>query len=213
MKLYYSPQVCSLVAHIVLREIGLPFELVRVDFERKTTSTGTHLEELTPKSYVPILELDDGARLTELAVILRFLADTHPEARLAPPPTPGSMERARFDELLHFMATELHKGFAPYTLMPDIGESTRRWTKERLTGRAEILRAELGSRQFIFGESFTVADAYAFWVLRAYTFLTKVPLEGSLKEYMGRMTAWPSIRAAVDVEKQAERQLASARAT
>src|SRR4051794_28000382 len=103
MKLYYAPHVCSVVPHIVLRELGVPFELVRVDFKAKTTSTGTDLSSITPKDYVPVLELDDGTRLTELAVIIRYLADTHPDSKLAPPPTPGALERVRFDELLNFL--------------------------------------------------------------------------------------------------------------
>jgi glutathione S-transferase len=202
MKLYYAPHVCSFVPHIVLRELAVPFELVRFDFKSKTTAEGVTLESITPKSYVPILELADGTRLTELAVIIRWLADTHPESKLAPRalPTP-SIERVRFDELLHFIATELHKGFAPYTLMPDVGDATKQWTKERLTSRVAILRDQLGSRPFIFGDGFTVADAYAFWALRAFSFLTKTPLEGTLKEYMATLTARPSVRAAIDAEK------------
>lgn len=200
MKLYYSPQVCSLVPHIVLRELGVPFELVRVDFKTKTTSAGRPLEAITAKSYVPVLELDGGERLTELAVIVRYLADASPQAGLAPPP--GSFERVRFDELLHFIATELHKGFAPYTLMPNVGDEAKQWTKDRLVGRVELLRAELGAREYVFGDRFTVADAYAFWALRASSFLTKVPLEGTLKEYVSRLAARPAVREAVDAEKR-----------
>ncbi len=202
MKLYYSPQVCSLVPHVVLRELGVPFDLVRVDFTTKLMADGAHLETLTSKSYVPVLELDDGTRLTEVAVIVRWLADTHPEARLAPPPAPVTMERVRFDELLTFIATELHKGFAPYTLMPDIADSTKEWTKARLASRVDVLRAALGGSPFFLGDSFTVVDAYAFWALRAYSFLTRTKLEGTLADFMARMIARPAVKAAVDAEKQ-----------
>lgn len=205
MKLFYSPQVCSLVPHIVLRELGVPFELERVDFATKTMADGTRLEAITPKSYVPILELDDGQRLTELSVIVRWLADTHPDAHLAPRAAPPSMERARFEELLHFVATELHKGFAPYTLMPDVGEAAKQWTKERLGSRIDVLRDALGEREYLSGDRFTVLDAYAFWALRAYAFLTRTKLDGTLGAYVARLGARPSILAAVEAEKRAGR--------
>ncbi len=203
MKLYYSPHVCSLAPHIVLRELGTPFELVKVDFQTKTMADGRTLDAITPKSYVPVLELPDGNLLTELAVILRYLGDLRPEAHLAPPATPGSIERLRYEELLHFIATELHKGFAPYTLIPHVGDEAKAWVTVRLASRVEILRTQLGGRSFIFGERFTAADAYAFWALRAFGFLTKTKLEGTLKEYMARMTVYPSVKESVDVEKRA----------
>jgi len=200
MKLYYSPQVCSLVVHAVLRELGVDFELEKVDFGSKMSAHGQALHDISVKDYVPILELDNGERLTELSVIIRYLADQHPDAKLAPPV--GTFERVRFEELVHFISTELHKGFAPYTLIPNCTPDVLEWTKKRLASRVAILAEQLGSRQFMFGDSFTIADAYAFWALRAYGFLTKTKLEGSLKEYLSRMTAWPSIHAAVDYEKR-----------
>lgn len=201
MKLHYSPQVCSLVPHIVLLQLGVPFELEKYDFKTKLAADGTALATVTPKDYVPALDLDDGYRLTECSVIIRHLADTHPGAKLAPPP--GTPERMRFEELLHFISTELHKGFAPFTLYPNSSPETLAYAKERLASRVEILRPMLGDRQFLFGDTFTIADAYAFWALRAYSFVTRTKLEGTLKEYLARMTEWPTIKAAVDHEKRA----------
>ncbi len=199
MKLFYSPQVCSLVVHATLRELGTPFDLEKVDFDKKVTDDGVALTSITPKSYVPVLELDDGQRITELAVILRYLVDRHPEKKLAPPA--GTFERVRFDEVVHFLATEFHKGFAPFSLMPHMSPESLQWAKERLGGRVEILRTQLGDRAFIVGDTFTAADAYAFWALRAYSFLTKTKLDGTLKDYLARMTSYPSIKEAVDYEK------------
>ena len=201
MKLFYSPQVCSLVPHIILRELGVEFELEKVDFKTKHVAHGGQLTDITPKDYVPVLELDDGNRLTELSVIIRYIADQHPDAKLIP--APGTFERVRFEELLHFVSTELHKGFAPFSMMPNVGEESIAWAKHRLASRAEILRTQLGDRQFIFGDSFTIADPYTFWALRAYGFLTRTKLDGTLKDYMARMTEWPSIKESVDLEKRA----------
>jgi len=200
MKLYYSPQLCSIVPHIVLRELGVPFELEKIDFKTKLSAHGEALSAISPKNYVPILDLDDGSRLTELSVIIRYLADTHPEKKLIP--AFGSFERVRFEEVMHFISTELHKGFAPYTLMPNTTPEGLEWTKARLASRVQILSEQLGARSFIFGDAFTIADAYAFWSLRAYSFITRTKLEGTMKDYLARMTEWPSIKAAVDHEKR-----------
>ena len=80
MKLYYSPMACSLSPHIVLRETGLPFELVRVDLKTHTLAAdGSDYLALNPKGYVPLLELDDGERLGEGPAIVQYLADRCPE--------------------------------------------------------------------------------------------------------------------------------------
>lgn len=200
MKLFYAPQVCSLVPHIVLRELGKTFDLEKVELRTKQTEHEGPLTAVTPKDYVPVLDLDDGNRLTELSVIIRYLADTHPEAKLAPPV--GTFERVRFEELLHFLSTELHKGFLVFSLAPGMSEESLAWSKGRLDSRVDVLRTQLGDREFMFGDSFSIIDPYAFWCLRAYGFLTRTKLDGTLKDYLTRIGDRASVKAAVDVEKR-----------
>src|SRR5262245_31634544 len=112
LTLYYAPGGCSMAPHIALREANLPFKLNKVDFMRgKQTDDGQNFNEVNPKGYIPALRLEDGQLLTENAIMLQYIADLKPEAKLAPPQ--GSFERVRFQELLHFIATELHKGITP----------------------------------------------------------------------------------------------------
>ena len=106
MKLYFSPGACSLSPHIVLRELGIPFDLERVDTKAQKTASGADFTAINPKRYVPTLQLDGGEVLTEGAVIVQYLADRKPQAHLAPPQ--GSMERYRLQEWLNYIATELH---------------------------------------------------------------------------------------------------------
>ena len=83
MKLYYSPGVCSLSPHIVLREAGLSFDLVKVDYETKQLPGGADYRRLNPLGYVPLLQLDDGSRHTEAAALLQHVAEAAPAARPA----------------------------------------------------------------------------------------------------------------------------------
>src|SRR5215468_8321191 len=111
MKLYFMPGACSLAAHISLREAGLPFGLVRYDKETHVLDSGQRLDDVNEKGYVPVLELDDGERLTEVPAVLQYIADQRPEKGLAPPA--GTMARYRLMEMLNFIATELHKVYWP----------------------------------------------------------------------------------------------------
>lgn len=198
LKLYYYPGVCSLAPHIALREAGAEFTLVRVDLRTGEAEDGRDYADITPKGYVPALQLGDGGVLTETAIVLQYIADTWPEAGLAP--RRGGLERVRFDETLHFIATELHKGFAPFTLMPNPGDEAKRWAAQRLTSRVALLGRELGERQLLHGERFTVADAYAFFALRTYRRLIGVELPAALSAYLARLDERPAVVAALAAE-------------
>ena len=67
MKLYYAPGACSLAPHIALSESGVPYTTERVDLRTHTYGNGADYYGVNPKGYVPLLELDDGGRLTEVA--------------------------------------------------------------------------------------------------------------------------------------------------
>ena len=82
MKLYFSPGACSLSPHIVLREAGIAFELVRVDLRAKKTEKGEDFLAINPKGQVPTLQLDDGAVLTEGPVIVQYVSELAPAAGL-----------------------------------------------------------------------------------------------------------------------------------
>ena len=111
MKLYFKAGACSLSPHIVLRELGLPFDLEAVDTKAQKTASGANFTAINPKKYVPVLQLDDGQVLTEGAAIVQYLADRKPDAMLAPPW--GSLDRYRLQEWLNYVASELHKSFGP----------------------------------------------------------------------------------------------------
>jgi glutathione S-transferase len=163
MKLYYTPGACSLSPHIVLREAGLPHDLEKVDLKTRKTETGADFVAVNDKGYVPVLQLDDGQRLTEGPAIVQYLADLRPSAKLLPPA--GSIERARVQEWLNFITTELHKGFAPF-FSADTPDDYKPVARQKLEGRIGYLDRQFADgRSYLTGASFTVADAYLFVVL------------------------------------------------
>ena len=75
MKLYFAPDACSLAPHIVLRELALPFTLIRVNNRNKRCADGEDFYRINPKGYVAALQLDDGNVITEGPAIVQYLAD------------------------------------------------------------------------------------------------------------------------------------------
>ncbi|MGY2233144.1 glutathione transferase GstA [Pseudomonas tolaasii] len=163
MKLYFFPHACSLAPHIVLRELALPFELVRVDNQTKTTADGENFLQINPKGYVAALQLDNGQVLTEASAILQFLADQKPEAGLAP--ANGSWERVRLQEWLNFIASEIHGGLAIF-FNPVIQGEVRAMFLATLFKRFAVLVQTLERQDYLLGSAYSVADAYLFVVLR-----------------------------------------------
>jgi glutathione S-transferase len=97
MKLYFAPGSCSLSPHIVSREAGIDLDFEQVDNREKRTKTGQDFWRINPKGQVPVLEIDDGQRLTEGPVIVDYLADQKPASGLVPPA--GSRDRYRVQEM------------------------------------------------------------------------------------------------------------------
>jgi len=199
LTLYYTPGACSLSPHIALREADLEFQLARVDLRAKKLTDGGDWLAVNPEGYVPALRLLDGHILTEGAVMVQYIADQRPEARLAPPA--GTFERYLLQECLHFIATELHKGMSPfYNALA--GDDFKRQAKERVAGRFTTLAHSLRDRPFLMGDRFTVADGYAFYVARAWQHSVKESLSSwpELVEYYQRIAARPAVAAALEVE-------------
>ena len=201
MKLYYSPGACSLAPHIVLRELGLPFETVQVDLKTHKLASGADYYQINPKGYVPALQLDDGSLFTEGAAILQYLADRKPEAGLLG--ASGSMERYRAIEWLTFISSELHKGFSPL-FTGDMPEAAKKIFLDKLKNRFALLDKHLASHEFLMGKKFTVADAYAFTILNWKNFLN-VDLSPwkNIEAYLNRVAARPKVRETMHAEKLA----------
>jgi glutathione S-transferase len=198
LKLYYTPGSSSLASRIVACEAGLTLEYDKVDLKNQTTASGRNYIKINPKGYVPALALGDGQVLTEVSVVVQFLADQAPEARLIP--EAGTLERYRVQEWLGFIGMELHKGFAPLwsPLSPD---GARRMAIDHLRRRFGYMDGHLEQRPYLLGERFTVADAYGFAILNWASF-HKIDLADHphLATYMKRVAERPKVRQALQDE-------------
>ncbi|HEY8973022.1 MAG TPA: glutathione transferase GstA [Burkholderiaceae bacterium] len=198
MKLYYSPGACSLSPHIALREAGVKFDLVKTALQTHTLADGSDYYQINAKGQVPLLELDDGARLTEGPVILQYIADHAPASGLAP--AAGTMERYRVMEWLNFITSELHKGFSPM-FNPKLAKEAKDVFAARLQERYRLVDARLEGNDYLMGKQFSVADAYLFTVTN-WAAGVGVDLTGlkNLDAFMARMKSRPAVQDAMKAE-------------
>ena len=198
MKLYYSPGACSLAPHIVAREAGIELALERVDTKTHKTEGGGDFYAVNPKGYVPAIELDDGTILTEGPVISQFLADKKPNG-LAP--ANGTLERYQLQELLGYINSEIHKSYSPLW-NPNTSDEVREDRKAYLTKRYKLIEDRLSDgRAFLFGNTFTVADAYLFTVTN-WAGHVKLDLSGypHILAFQKRVASRPAVQAAMKAE-------------
>jgi glutathione S-transferase len=198
MKLYYKAGACSLSPHIALREAGIAFEMEAVDLQSKRTESGADFTEINAKGYVPALLLDNGKVLTEGAAIVQYIADLRPESGLAP--ANGSEARYQLQSWLSFISTELHKPMGSL-FNPAQSEDWKAAAKALLSKRLNWLVTEMGAREYLLGEHFTVADGYLFTVM-GWAGMVGFPLEPwpSLQTYRARIAARPKVIEALKAE-------------
>ena len=198
MKLYFSPGACSLCTHIALHESGLNFEPVLASTQTHRLADGTDYHSINPLGYVPLLELADGTRLTEVAAILQYIADQVPASHLAP--LAGTLARYQLMAWLNFVATELHKGFSPL-FSKDTPDNYKPIAKEHLTQRLAWVDAQLQDRPFLMGETFSVADLYLFNISNwAHLVGLKLTDFSNLLDFRTRVGKRPAVRAAMRAE-------------
>jgi glutathione S-transferase len=197
MKLYLAPGACSLASHIALREASLPFDFSKVDLRSRKVDDGSSFETVNPKGYVPALKLDTGEVLTENVALLQYIGDRNPAAKLLPP---SGMERYRVQEWLAFVSSEVHKSFSPL-FNPTATQDIKDYAKGNVAKRLEWLNGALGSKKYLTGDQFTVADAYLFTVL-SWAGHVGIDLKQwpNLQRYHETVAARPNVVAALKAE-------------
>ena len=190
MKLYYSPGACSQAPHILLHEIGLAHDAARVDLKTKMIEDGRSYLQVNPKGSVPALELDNGEVLTENAVVLQYLGDRAGSDVL---PSVGNFGRYRVLEMVNFITTEVHKGFAPL-FNREAGDEIKHFFREQLRHKLDYVDDKIGNGPFALGETFTIADPYLFVMTRWADAMLGLDNWANLAAFRGRMMERPSVR-------------------
>lgn len=199
LKLYYSPGACSLAPHILLRETGMPFTLEKVDTGKHVTAAGADYYAISPKGQVPLIEFDDGTRLSEGPVIAQYIADQAGAHALMPPA--GSLARYRVMEWQNFVTSELHKSFTPL-FHNDVDATAKKALAAVLRKKLVWLDGQLDGKSYLTGDTFTAADAYLFTVL-GWAKPVQIDLVGlsNIGAFMARVAARPSVQAAMKAER------------
>lgn len=162
MDLYFSPLACSMATRIALYEAGAQARYIQVDTKSKQLPDGSDFYPISPLGQVPVLRTDEGWLLTENTAVLPYVADHFPAARLAP--ATGTAQRARLQQWLGFISTELHKAVFVPLLDARAPEDVKRYARDKAALRLGVLQDHLAQSEYLL-DAFSVGDAYLVTVL------------------------------------------------
>ena len=203
IELHYFPDNASLFPHMLLREIGCPFELRLVDRTKDAQKSAAYLK-LNPNGKIPVL-VDDGEAISETGAIGLYLADKFPQAGLAPPP--GDGDRAAYYKWMVFMAcvpqAEFYPWFYPHEFVddPQYAAHVKAAANLRLMGVFERIAAQLDAGPWLLGERFSAADLYLLMMTRWGSLLPKPVRElPEIAAHAARVVARPAVQATFAAE-------------
>jgi glutathione S-transferase len=201
MKLYYAPGACSIGIHVLLEEIGKPYEAVALNF-RDAEQYKPGFIAINPKSKVPTLVRDDGSVLTEYPAIAYWLARTNPTAGLLPDDVD---QQARVLELTDYAVATIHmqgfgRLFRPAAFTPNAAdeETVKTRGKEVAEKGFALLDKALAGKEYAVGQ-FSIADSAIFYV----SFWSKrvgITLPDAVAAHLQRMNARPAVQRVLQQE-------------
>lgn len=200
MKLYYAPGACSLGIHVLLEEIGKPYEAVLISTKDGAQHKPDYLA-INPKAKVPALQRDDGSVLTEWQAIAYWLTNTNPESCL----WPGSVEeKARCLEAIEYVCTTIHpQGFTRQFRAANFTPTEADQPKVVEQGKAIALKAfETLDKQWKGGDwvlsgGYSAADAALFYVEFWAIKRVGMTLPARFHDHYARMLARPAVQKAL----------------
>jgi glutathione S-transferase len=201
VKLFYAPGTCALGVHVLMEEIGAPFDLKRVNFAEREQSDA--YRAINPKAKVPALQRDDGSILTEYQAISVYLALTHPERRLMPL---GAERHARMMEAMEYIVGTIHgSGFrrvfrpAAFTRHESEYDAIKAEGLIIANDGFALIGKGLGAMDFIVGD-FSIADPALFYVSWWASDRLKIALPANVQKHFDRMSGRPAVRKALRAE-------------
>jgi glutathione S-transferase len=201
MKLYYAPGACSIGIHVLLEEIGKPYETARLNLQQGEQYQ-PNFTDVNPKSKVPTLERDDGSVLTEFPAIAYWLARSNPFANLMPDDID---QQARALELLDYAVATIHmQGFgrqfraANFTPSAADEEAVKTRGKEIAERGFALIDKALEGKDYAIGK-FSIADAAIFYV-EFWAKRVGMTLPANCAAHLDRMLARPAVRRVLQQE-------------
>ncbi len=193
MKLFYVPKTRATRPRWVLEELGVPYELIRLQAGPAGTRGPEHLAR-NPLGHVPVLE-DRGQFVFESGAICMHLADLFPESRLMPPP--GTVDRAHAYQWVLFSLTEMEPPLIELSAeakKPDVerNASVSAGARERFAKVVDLLEAVLRDRRYLVGDAFGVADVMVGATLAWARSMKLVEARPSLEGYLSRLRERPA---------------------
>jgi glutathione S-transferase len=201
MKLYYAPGACSIGIHVLLEEIGKPYDAERVNLQQ-----GEQYKPLfttvNPKSKVPTLTRDDGSVLTEFPAIAYWLAKTNPPANLLPEDVEG---QAKALELTDYAVATIHmqgfgRQFRPSNFTPSAAdeEAVKTRGKEIAEKGFVLVNNALEGKDYAVGK-FSIADSAIFYV-EFWSKRVGLPLPTNCAAHLDRMLGRPAVQRVLQQE-------------
>lgn len=200
MRFYYAPLSCALATHIVLEHIGADYEAERLNLRENDQNAPAYLA-INPKGRVPALVTAQGI-LTETPALLLYLAQTYPDAKMAP--LDDAFTLAQMQSINSWFCSTVHVHHAH-------GARGRRWSDDldaqktmkakvaqNMTDCAELIEREILRGPWVMGAQFTVADAYLFtmtsWMKGDGVDMARFP---KLTDHYARMLEIPAVKKVV----------------
>jgi glutathione S-transferase len=208
IQLHYFPSNASMTPHMLLRELGVPFELKLVDRAANAHKSPEYLK-LNPNGLIPVL-VDGALVLYETAAIVLHLVDTHPDSGLAP--AVGTAERAQFYKWLVWLAASLQSQMPIYFYTERYvapgnaagAAEVKAATETRIATLIDQIEAQLASHggPWLLGQRFSALDPYAFMLCR-WTRGMQRPARTlpHIAPFLERMLARPAVQKVFEVEK------------
>jgi glutathione S-transferase len=202
MKLYYAPGACSIGIHVLMEEIGKPYEAARVNI-REGEQFKPEFTGINPKSKVPTLQRDDGSVLTEYPAIAFWLASANPDAKLMPQ---GADGLAKAMETTDYCVSTLHmqgfsRMFRPSNFAPNETdhEQVKARGEEVFSKGLGVLDKALAGKEYATG-SYSFADSAVFYVSFWWNGRLNKELPPNVAAHYERMKARPAVQRTFEQE-------------
>jgi len=196
-RFYYGPKTCALATHIVLEYVGADYEAIKLDFRENQQRSKEYLA-VNPKGRVPALVTDRGV-ITETPALLLYLAQTYPQAKVAPLDDPfalAEMQAANswFCSTVHVAHAHGPRG-SRWSDDPAALQSMKAKVSTNMSDCFDLIEKDLLRGPWLMGANFTVADPYLFtmssWLATDGVEMAKFP---RVAEHYKRMLEMPAVR-------------------